>query len=232
MPRRKHTDHEEANVQWIDARIPTVPLTEDNPMLPTKLDAAGRDAYVEKLTPLAYSLANKFFAQWRGAKCLNLLDEFISAAFFGLARAAAKFNPALGYQPTTYAHYAIERSCFELIHQLRSGGLGGCQSGHARAPIPAVGQFDQLESCGYEAMLVDGRENYDSSYHRENRAEVERLLSHLEDRDRRVIQLRYLEGRTLEECGQELGVSKERIRQLCGAILARLRELRPMEAAA
>jgi RNA polymerase primary sigma factor len=59
------------------------------------------------------------------------------------------------------------------------------------------------------------------------REQVDRVLSHLQDRDRRVLELRFglFDGRprTLEEIGGELSLTRERIRQIERKALGRLR---------
>ena len=66
--------------------------------------------------------------------------------------------------------------------------------------------------------------------HQERANRVARVLKQLDARDRRIIEGRYglgdnLEAKTLKEVGDELGVSKERVRQLETRAMERLREL-------
>jgi RNA polymerase primary sigma factor len=64
----------------------------------------------------------------------------------------------------------------------------------------------------------------------ERRLQVERLLSALTQRERRVIELRFGLGdghpRTLEEVGRASGLSRERVRQIEAKALAKLRSFR------
>jgi RNA polymerase primary sigma factor len=64
----------------------------------------------------------------------------------------------------------------------------------------------------------------------ERRALVEQLLGDLTERERRVIDLRFglSDGhpRTLQEIGQEFGISRERVRQIEAKTLAKLRSFR------
>lgn len=48
----------------------------------------------------------------------------------------------------------------------------------------------------------------------ETRDTAKFLLSSIPDRERRVLQLRFMEGRTLEQVASEFGVTRERIRQM------------------
>jgi RNA polymerase primary sigma factor len=60
------------------------------------------------------------------------------------------------------------------------------------------------------------------------RLEVRRALSRLPERDRRVLELRFgLDGdpQPLETIGKELGISRERVRQVEGEAMAQLAEL-------
>ena len=65
---------------------------------------------------------------------------------------------------------------------------------------------------------------------RERRALVERLLGDLTERERRVVELRFglRDGRprTLQDIGEEFGVSRERVRQIEVKTLAKLRSFR------
>jgi RNA polymerase sigma factor (sigma-70 family) len=71
-----------------------------------------------------------------------------------------------------------------------------------------------------EDLLAVNRVEYDDAI------DFGRLIRRLKDRrQRRVIQGRFFEGKMLHEIGAELGVSKERIRQLEATALASLRRL-------
>jgi RNA polymerase sigma factor RpoD, C-terminal domain/RNA polymerase sigma factor, sigma-70 family len=70
----------------------------------------------------------------------------------------------------------------------------------------------------------------DAASHQMLREQVEQVLNHLTERERRVLQLRFgLEdghSRTLEEVGKEFGVTRERIRQIEVKALRKLRHPR------
>lgn len=52
---------------------------------------------------------------------------------------------------------------------------------------------------------------------------VEKLISQLRPREEKVLRLRYFDGKTYEEVGDEMGVSIERVRQLHNVALRKLR---------
>ena len=67
----------------------------------------------------------------------------------------------------------------------------------------------------------------------ERHSQIERLLESLTERERKVIELRFGIGdghpRTLEEVGREFGLSRERVRQIEGKSLNKLRSFRDTE---
>ena len=67
----------------------------------------------------------------------------------------------------------------------------------------------------------------------ERHSQIDRLLDSLTERERKVIELRFGIGdghpRTLEEVGREFGLSRERVRQIEGKTLTKLRSFRDTE---
>ncbi|MDZ4170278.1 MAG: sigma-70 family RNA polymerase sigma factor [Coriobacteriia bacterium] len=83
--------------------------------------------------------------------------------------------------------------------------------------------------CSLGEFVVDDKEPtaFDSAVVQAMRDDVAHVLSTLTDRERRVIELRFGLGDdapcTLDEVGREFGVTRERIRQIEGKTLSRLR---------
>jgi RNA polymerase primary sigma factor len=138
--------------------------------------------------------------------------ELVSEGYFALIRAVEKFDFSRGNRFGTYASWAI-------------------MNGLLRDP-PRDRRRDRLIT-GHEAMLeavpdyrVDGRQS-ESDQPRLQEA-VRGMLGRLDDRERRIIVGRFgLEGtheKTLDQLGKELGVSKERIRQIENRARGKLRQ--------
>ena len=53
--------------------------------------------------------------------------------------------------------------------------------------------------------------------------DIQRLLVFLKDNERRVIEARYLQGKTIKETGEEIGVSKTRVTEIEKRGIAKLR---------
>jgi RNA polymerase primary sigma factor len=157
---------------------------------------------------LVVSIAKKFVdATWS-------FDELVSEGNVALMRSVEKFNFALGNRFSTYATYAIQRHFYRLSHrgrQLRQRFVADDEALKSQAtgkPIHDYCSGDQI------AMLKDLFAGF---------------LAELEPRERRIVVARFgFDGkppRTFRELGSQMGVCKERIRQIQGRAMDKLREL-------
>ncbi len=141
------------------------------------------------------------------------LFELVSDGNVSLMRAVDKFDYTRGFKFSTYASWAVIRNFARTIpeqHLHHERYQTGWEEVLETAPLPAAP--DGVESDQLAAM----------------RSTLERMLDCLDLRERTILRQRYgLEGRhgaqTLEQIGQRLGVSKERIRQLEVRAIAKLR---------
>jgi RNA polymerase primary sigma factor len=138
--------------------------------------------------------------------------DWVSDGNVALLRASEHFDFARGVRFSTYATWTILREFARRIRQANASRprfVTGCQdffqsvvdyrSGDLPEPTPRERSTDAVRS----------------------------LLSQLNDRERTIIVRRFglvAEKRTLEELGRELGVSKERVRQLEARALSKLRD--------
>ena len=141
------------------------------------------------------------------------LFELISDGNMSLIRAAEKFDFARGFRFSTYATWAIMKNFARTIPtELRQ-----------RARFRTGGE-ERLQ--GIEDLRPDsGRRESAQS---ERQSEVSRILQHLDDRERQIIEHRFGLDRshnpmTLKEVGRVMGVTKERIRQFEARAMAKLR---------
>jgi RNA polymerase sigma factor (sigma-70 family) len=139
--------------------------------------------------------------------------ELLSDGNMSLIRAVEKFDFSRGNKFSTYACWAIMKN-------------------YARS-IPDDKKRRERYVTGHEEMFeatADSRSNeHEQLYSQEQAASrVNRLLETLDDRERQIIRMRagldnYSEGMTLEEIGLQLGITKERVRQLNVRIMNKLR---------
>lgn len=184
-------------------------------------------AFVEQCKNLAYDLAHKMFRNYRGIgeQTGQALDEFISAALFGLAKAANGFDPSRGYKPTTYAWPAIQRELLLARNAMQHPGLSGCKS---KCPdeVPGVALFGSFENGGgCESQVPEPTAVEDDGDLLERQELAHALIGRIKDvRDRRIVWLRYVDGLTLEEIGKKVKLTKERIRQRINKAIRRMQE--------
>ncbi|MDD4267252.1 MAG: sigma-70 family RNA polymerase sigma factor [Pirellulaceae bacterium] len=142
------------------------------------------------------------------------LFELISDGNISLIRAVEKFDFSLGNKFSTYASWAIMKNFARSIpneHVQLDRFRTGCEELFGAA---ADARPDALEQENAQAR---------------HEADIGRILRHLDPRERDIVRRRFgldrqLEPRTLKQIGKEMGVSKERVRQIEVRALAKLRQ--------
>ncbi len=155
-----------------------------------------RNTLATVFSKLALSIAAHF------ANTYNPLDELMSESHEAVLRAVSKFDPDRGFRFSTYLTHAVRRQLLRFL-QRRQRDRQRTFSTTDDTMLPDIGRW----TLGYEQRIT------------RNVHDVERLLLELKPRDRYVIRSRYgwgreFEPRTLQEIAAELGVTRERVRQL------------------
>jgi RNA polymerase primary sigma factor len=157
---------------------------------------------------LVVSIAKKFVdASW-------VFEELVSEGNLALMRAVEKFNFALGNRFSTYATYAIQRHFFRLSHrgrQHRKRFVTDDDALKGRAEDLPTSDYCSSEQIGVLKELFTG------------------FLAELEPRERRIVVARFgFDGkppRTFRELGSQMGVCKERIRQIQSRAMEKIKEM-------
>lgn len=141
--------------------------------------------------------------------------ELISDGNISLMRAAEKFDYSRGFRFSTYATWAIQKN-------------------NARRFADDIKHRIRFQTSHDEALADSPQDHFDPRQaertHQERAERIANVLKRLDIRDRQIVEGRFglagkLEAKTLKEVGDELGVSKERVRQLETRAMKRLREL-------
>lgn len=153
-------------------------------------------------------------------KVRDLIGEFKSVAYHGLCIAAVKYKPELGWEFLTYAGYWVRQAIGRRVEELHPLGAGACRKG-ASWRVQRIGQ----PINGHDGLLLDvpgraaGRDVGAEGIGPEL-GELLRLVP--TDRYRAMLVLHLVDGQTLKEVGEVFGITKERVRQIIGKVVAKL----------
>lgn len=166
-----------------------------------------RDELVRAFSKLNLSIAGRFTNRYIA------FDELVSEGYFTMLRAIPRFDPERGYRFSTYAMHAIRRRLLRFVHRKQRDRLAAAPWTDEAIPLDT-----RRWTLAYERRLVQATET------------CERMLAQLSSRERYVVRARYgwgrdFEPRTLREIAAELGISRERVRQLENRALGKLRQL-------
>ena len=141
--------------------------------------------------------------------------ELLSDGNMSLIRAVEKFDFSRGNKFSTYASWAIMKN-------------------FARS-IPEEKHRRERYVTGHEEVFEAAPDNRSDEHemlatHEQATHSVNRLLEYLEPREREIIRMRAglddnAKGMTLEEIGQQFGITKERVRQLNARAMKKLRDI-------
>ena len=154
---------------------------------------------------LVVSIAKKF------VNADELFDELVAEGNVALMRAVDKFNFALGNRFSTYATYAIQRHFFRISHRGRQQRRRFTPADESLRSIPAA---EPAQGCN--SVQIDQLKELFTKF-----------LGELEPREQQIVVARFgFDGqapRTFRELGAEMGVCKERIRQIQTRAMEKIR---------
>lgn len=145
----------------------------------------------------------------------NTFDELVSEGSYSLVRAVEKYDYTRGNRFSTYATRAIRNNLFHFVTDRR----------RHRQRFPLADDESQLNAADDRA--IESNAEHSAA---ELKRSLRSVLGRLDPLQRRVLAERFGlenggEGRTLKDIAGEMGVSRERVRQIEGRALRRLRKL-------
>jgi RNA polymerase sigma factor (sigma-70 family) len=190
------------------------------PNFPPHLTVAEQHDLILKWGGLPLWTWKKFYSQHPVAKRMSV-EEINSAGTLGLCKAARKFDPSKGCQFNTYAVWWVRQSIAECMYAV----LPVRPPSHILEKLDSI--TDDRRKCVTQCLVrtyrVEG--HYDGedfpfladdahAIPWEDRETLREAIAQLPERLREIVRMRFWEGKSLEECGYRVGVTKERCRQL------------------
>jgi RNA polymerase sporulation-specific sigma factor len=146
-------------------------------------------------------------------------DDIEQLAYLGVCRAAQLFDPARGVKFGTYVVYWIRAACGRYLTAQRRGKRTG-------TVFSGVDWESLMISMPDTADDIDTLDEFRSAGDR-----VDDVLRRLSERDRTVVEMRFgLNGRprmTLKQVSENIGVPRERVRQIQERAISRMRIVPP-----
>ncbi|MBX5483690.1 MAG: sigma-70 family RNA polymerase sigma factor [Myxococcaceae bacterium] len=221
-----------------------MPLLEDSTVL------------LEKYGPYVRSLASQVRKQFSASV---ELEDLLSYGQVGLLEAAERFDPRVGANFLTFAHYRIKGAIFDGLRKmgvLRGGdaraayiseranaylgNLSDRDSGASNRGGSIADDVNELSSAVTGLAMVfaaslegtEGLQLSDEQMPADERLELEQLkkrvraaIARLPEKERRLLEGYYFQGKTLEEAGAEIGQSKSWASRLHARAVETLRQM-------
>jgi RNA polymerase sporulation-specific sigma factor len=163
-------------------------------------DKATRDALVEENIGLVHKWARRYYRYAQSIPTVSYEDIFLEGVY-GLIKAIDKYKPQKG-SFSTYATIWIKQSIRRFLQKEKAQLKG-------RGYLPV--QEDEEEQMTLEDMPAE-EEELPSSDIESLKRKIE--YASIPQRSKDILRMYFLEGYSLREIGEKIGLSKERVRQL------------------
>ncbi|MCL2178402.1 MAG: sigma-70 family RNA polymerase sigma factor [Proteobacteria bacterium] len=211
----------------------------------------NKNQLLEKYGPYVKSIAAGICRQFRFQV---ELDELMAYGQMGLLEAAERFEPSIGANFLTFAHYRVKGAIFDGLRKM--GFLSGVElsasvAERANAYLSNLSDRDAggynsfAEDIGEISSAVSGLaiiyatsleaaeslqvvERFSAEEHLEleqTKKRIRKAMGMLSEKERRVLQVYYFDSKTLEEAGAEIGQSKSWASRLHARAIEKLKQL-------
>lgn len=179
------------------------------------------------------------------------MDELVAWGQVGLLEAAERFDPRVGANFLTFAHYRIKGAIYDGLRKMGvlKGGAAGAERANAYLSNLADreggggGFEDEVERIssavtglamvfGTSLDAADAMQMSDDVLPADERIQLEQMrrrvrgaIEKLPEKERKLLQGYYFQNKTLEEAGAEIGQSKSWASRLHARAVERLKQL-------
>lgn len=206
--------------------------TRTNEQLAIACQAGDRQAVAqlwERTKVLICSWCYRYYERGRDrcAACGVELADLQQEGFLAMLDAVQAFEPAREYKFITWLKFPLKNRCNALLGKRGAPRLLN-ECGSLDETIGEDGDTSQLDmiadpNAGKEFESVEERE-----YTRQLHEALEEAMDTLQKKHRDILQWRYYDGQTLQQCGERLHCTPEYTRQLNLQALTRMRGGQPM----
>jgi len=168
---------------------------------------ADRHRLIERHLPLVRSIAVRF------AGGGEPLEDLVQVGAIGLIKAADRYDPARG---VSFEAYAAPLIAGEIRHHLRDR----CSP----VRVPRRLQEDGVRVVAVELDCADDRTHTDPMAQAHDRLAIGAAMRTLRPRERRIVQLRFVEDLSQRQIARRTGMSQVHVSRTLDGALNRLRE--------
>lgn len=188
----------------------------DAPVLPpSKLTLEEREQAVRQWFPLVRKLASYYMPR---LQMFYEYQDLVAVGNLALWQASLTYETGHGATFGTYGFYAVRHAYEALLKRWFAKRRRGARRSDS---IDALGPDDDAPKHQLRSEVASAEELLSAL---NEQVFLQEALLDLRPRARRVIQARFIEERCLEDIARELGLSRERIRQIEIASLRKLRK--------
>lgn len=187
-------------------------LTREEEVLLARQARAGDKAAANRLVESSLRFVLRIVFKYRrpGFPMMDL----VSQGCMGAMRATKTFDPDTGFRFVTYAGHWIKQFVQRAMMEY-------ARHQHHSLDDPAFGDD---EDTTFKDLLVSGEPGAEVMT---SDRQVTRMLSVLSEREKTVITLRFWHDLSLEEVGDRIGLTKDRVRQIESRSLRKMRWANP-----
>jgi RNA polymerase primary sigma factor len=187
------------------------------------MDQTAREELILSNQPLVFFIAKKYHTP--GLPLKDLVQE----GNIGLMKATENFDPTKG-RFGTYAFWWVKAHILKAIEKnwlvhVPSWRQEANRHDKEDAPLCQIVELEESATAPSE----EDDDPFEAASENETKQVVQRMLSELAPRERRIICLRFGignggEDHTIEEIGRSVGLTRERVRQILNKTLVKMRK--------